>query len=133
MPSVASEVNASLSLPPSQRPRPQPATSESAPQPFASLLDATAPAPEAPPEPDSQDLPQRAEPPAPTVSPRADNTPVTVVKSASAATDSPKPSKDDARAANKKDDKPASQTAKSDTNVKAKDVRCNIQRRRWQR
>jgi chemotaxis protein MotD len=127
VPSVASEVNASLSLPQSQKWRSQPSSADSAPQPFASLLDATAPAPEAAPEPDVQDPPQRAQPSVPTSSPHADNTAGTAVKSASAATDGPKSpnSRHDARVGNKQDDKdgkPANATAKPETKAKAQDV-----------
>jgi flagellar hook-length control protein FliK len=127
VPSVASEVNASLSLPQSQKWRPQPSSSDSAPQPFASLLDATAPAPEVPPEPDAQNPPQRAEPPAPTSSPHVDNASGTAAKSASAATDGPKSpnSGHDGRVANKKDDKDSkagNATTSPDTKAKAEDV-----------
>jgi flagellar hook-length control protein FliK len=47
VPSVASEVSASLSLPPSPRLRPPPAGADAPSQPFSSVLDATTPAPEA--------------------------------------------------------------------------------------
>ena len=130
VPSVASEVNASLSLSQSQKWRSQPSSSDSASQPFASLLDATATAPEATPEPDVQDAPQRTEPSAATSSPNTDTTAGTAVKSASVATDGSKSTKstNDAPVANKKttrsdnDSKAATATAKTDTTAKAEDV-----------
>jgi flagellar hook-length control protein FliK len=131
VPSVASEVNASLSLSQSQKWRSQPSSSDSASQPFASLLDATATAPEATSEPDVQDQAQRTEPSAATSSPNTDTTAGTAVKSASVATDGSKSTKstNDAPVANKKDDKEADKdskavtaTAKPDTTAKAEDV-----------